>query len=446
MIKRLRRQLTALFTITTGLILTLVVIGILVISAREFNKKTLVSFQNQILNITSRLQSGSTVSCTWLSRLESDNRLIIHIEDNGRPLLYHGSWTPDTGRDTLIMRAREAAMAERIDPSSRPVSSSLLRSSVFTVTGDSNDTYLGSVLVLPTQTGFQSLTLLARKDPMGFGLSRQGFLFLLLNLAGITALMSVSWVLVGKSLKPLAESQKQQNEFIAAASHELRAPLAVIRSSICAARTAPDQREKCMANIDRECSRMSCLVGDMLLLASADTGQWSLRTSSLDMDTLLISIYERFEPLYQDKGVCLKLELPEASLPRICGDENRLEQIFAVLLDNALRYTPRGRSVTLAASVQTDKNLLSRSRSMVCLTVSDQGCGMDDETKKHIFNRFYRGDSARSHKQNYGLGLSIAKELVQLHKGTISVSDSPDKGACFLVRLPAVPQSHASSR
>ena len=434
MIKRLRRQLTALFTITTGLILTLVVIGILVISAREFNKKNLDSFQNQILNITSRLQSGSTVSCTWLSRLESDNRLIIHIEDNGRPLLYHGSWTPDTGRDTLIMRAREAAMAERIDPSSRPVSSSLLRSSVFTVTGDSNDTYLGSVLVLPTQTGFQSLTLLARKDPMGFGLYRQGFLFLLLNLAGITALMSVSWVLVGKSLKPLAESQKQQNEFIAAASHELRAPLAVIRSSICAARTAPDQREKFMANIDRECSRMSCLVGDMLLLAS------------LDMDTLLISIYERFEPLYQDKGVCLKLELPEASLPRICGDENRLEQIFAVLLDNALRYTPRGRSVTLAASVQTDKNLLSRSRSMVCLTVSDQGCGMDDETKKHIFNRFYRGDSARSHKQNYGLGLSIAKELVQLHKGTISVSDSPDGGACFLVRLPAVPESHPSSR
>ena len=278
MIKRLRRQLTALFTITTGLILTLVVIGILVISAREFNKKNLVSFQNQILNITSRLQSGTTISCTWLSRLESDNRLIIHIEDNGKPLLYRGSWTPASGRDTLIMRAREAAMSERIDPSSRPVSSSLLRSSVFTVTGDCNDTYLGSVLVLPTRTGFQSLTLLACKDPMGFGLYRQGILFFLLNLAGIAALMSVSWVLVGKSLKPLAEGQKQQNEFIAAASHELRAPLAVIRSSICAARTAPDQREKFMDNMDRECSRMSCLVGDMLLLASADTGHWSLRT------------------------------------------------------------------------------------------------------------------------------------------------------------------------
>ena len=85
MIKRLRRQLTALFTITTGLILTLVVIGILVISAREFNKKNLDSFQNQILNITSRLQSGSTVSCTWLSRLESDNRLIRQRQASSLP-------------------------------------------------------------------------------------------------------------------------------------------------------------------------------------------------------------------------------------------------------------------------------------------------------------------------------------------------------------------------
>ena len=133
MIKRLRRQLTALFTMTTGLILTLVVIGILVISAREFSKKAMDAFQNQMLNITSRLQSGSTISCTWLSRLESDNRLIIHIEDNGKPLLYRGSWSPASERDTLIMRAREAAKAQGIDPSVRPVSSSLLRSSVFTL-------------------------------------------------------------------------------------------------------------------------------------------------------------------------------------------------------------------------------------------------------------------------------------------------------------------------
>ena len=281
MIKKLHRQLTALFTAATGLILTLVVIGGLVVSSRELEKKSLEAFQNDILSITSRLQSGATISCTWLSQLESSRSLIIHIEDNGVPLLYSGSWSPLTDRNLLIERTREMALAQHIDPSVRPVSSSLLRSPVYTVEGSHKDSYLGCVLVLPVGNGFQSLTLLAYKGPASSSLYRQGFLFLILNLAGIGALMSVSWILVGKSLKPLKENQQKQNEFIAAASHELRAPL--------------------------------------------------------DMDTLLIDMYERFEPLYQDKGVALHLGLPQSSLPRINGDEKRLEQILSILLDNALR-------------------------------------------------------------------------------------------------------------
>lgn len=442
MIKKLRRRLTALFTVTTGFILVLVVIGILVVNAREFQKKNLETFQNHILNITSRLQAGSTVSCTWLSKMESDNRLIIYIEDNGSPLLYSGSWEPVSGRDTLIQLAKDAAASERIDTQARPVSSSLLRSSVFTVTGSHNDSYLGCVLVLPTRTGFQSLTLLSYHDPVTSLLYRQGVLFLFLVAAGIAALMFVSRILVGRALKPIEENQKKQNEFIAAASHELRAPLAVIRSSLSAIRTAPKKQEQFMENIDRECSRMSYLVGDMLLLASADAGRWTVRTSPLDMDTLLISVYERFEPLYQDKGVSLSLDLPESPLPRVNGDEKRLEQILSIFLDNALRYTPKGRGVRLAAGLRHDKHLIAGEKSSLCLSVSDEGCGINDEVKKHIFDRFYRADSSRSDKQHYGLGLSIAKELAMLHGGCVSVSDSPSGGACFTVRLP-VPSHNA---
>ena len=436
MIHKLRRQLTALFTVTTGLILTSVVIGILFVSSREMQKKSLETFQSNILNITSRLQSGSTINCTWLAQAESSGRLIIHIEENGKPFLFPGSWTPLSSRDTLIRRARELAKKQHIDASVRPVSSSLLRSSIFTVNGDQGDSYLGCVLVLPTRTGFQSLTLLACNDPASSGLYRQGFLFMLLNLAGIAALMLVSWILAGRFLRPIRESQQRQNEFIAAASHELRAPLAVIRSSLGAARSAPQKQEHFMGTIERECSRMSYLVGDMLLLASADAGSWVIRPASLDMDTLLINTYERFEPIYADKGVALLLELPETSLPAVNGDEKRLEQVLSILLDNALRYTPKGCSVRLSAFLCQEKHLLSGTKNSLCLTVSDQGCGIDDEAKKHIFDRFYRGDSARSDKQHYGLGLSIAKELVQLHGGTLSVTDSDSGGACFLIRLP----------
>ena len=183
---------------------------------------------------------------------------------------------------------------------------------------------------------------------------------------------------------------------------------------------------------------MSYLVGDMLLLASADAGHWVIRMAPLDMDTLLIDMYERFEPLYQDKGVALHLELPQSSLPRINGDGKRLEQILSILLDNALRYTPKNGSVRLSACVEQVSHLLSGTKKSLCLTVSDQGCGIDDNAKKHIFDRFYQADSSRSDKQHYGLGLSIAKELVQKHGGTISVGDSPSGGACFMVCLPVM--------
>ncbi len=446
MIKQLRRRLTALFTVTTGLILTAVVIGILIVNVREFKIKTLETFQNHLMDISSRLQAGSTISCTWLAGMESDNRLIIHIEDNGHPLLYSGSWEPVTSREVLIRRARNAAAAEHITPSAKPVSASMLRSSVFTIRGDRGDTYLGSVIVLPAGRSSQSLILLSYRDPVSSVLYRHGLIFLFLNTAGIAALMLVSRILVGKALNPIEINQKKQNEFIAAASHELRSPLAVIQASVSALRSAPDRQEQFMKNIDRECSRMSCLVGDLLLLASADAGTWSMRTAPLDVDTLLLNLYERFEPLYQNKGVALVLDLPETSLPKITGDENRLDQVLSILLDNALRYTPGGREVRISASPAHDRNRVSfplfgafiskPAPKSLCLTVSDQGCGMDHEAKKHAFDRFYRADGSRSDKQHYGLGLSSARELFQLPGGPSHVEDSASGGACFVIKLP----------
>ena len=112
------------------------------------------------------------LAVTWL---ESSRRLIIHIEDNGVPLLYSGSWSPLTDRNLLIERTREMALAQHIDPSVRPVSSSLLRSPVYTVEGSRKDSYLGCVLVLPVGNSFQSLTLLAYKGPASSGLYRDRF-------------------------------------------------------------------------------------------------------------------------------------------------------------------------------------------------------------------------------------------------------------------------------
>ena len=107
--------------------------------------------------------------------------------------------------------------------------------------------------------------------------------------------------------------------------------------------------------------------------------------------------------------------------------------MLSILLDNALTYTPAGKQVTLSACRREARG---HKKAGVTFAVSDQGCGVPDADKKHVFDRFYRADGSRTDRQHYGLGLSVAKELVQLHGGTIGLEDAEDGGARFLVHLP----------
>lgn len=357
MIKELRKKLTLLYTVTTGTILTLVVAGLLFYNLRVSEKDALQTFQNQIVAVASRMQYGSTISGSWLAQTEASEKLIIHIEENREPFLYSGSWVPATDRQTLIDLAREEALKEKVNPAVRPVSSSVIQSSVFTVTGEQKDSYYGTILVFPTARSYQSLTLLGYRTPGIVLLKDQGPRFLLFDLLGIAALFLVSWYFVGKSLEPVEVSRKRQNEFIAAASHELRSPLAVIESSVTAIAAAEEssaapRSAECMEkqtqylkNIRAECSRMAALVGDMLLLASTDAGSWSVKRETVDMDTLLIETYELYEPVCRSSGIRLFLDLPEETLPHITGDSFRLKQLLTILLDNAVSYTPEDRGI-----------------------------------------------------------------------------------------------------
>lgn len=441
MIKELRKKLTLLYTVTTGTILTLVVAGLLFYNLRVSEKDALQTFQNQIVAVASRMQYGSTISGSWLAQTEASEKLIIHIEENREPFLYSGSWVPATDRQTLIDLAREEALKEKVNPAVRPVSSSVIQSSVFTVTGEQKDSYYGTILVFPTARSYQSLTLLGYRTPGIVLLKDQGPRFLLFDLLGIAALFLVSWYFVGKSLEPVEMSRKRQNEFIAAASHELRSPLAVIESSVTAIAAAEEssaapRSAECMEkqtqylkNIRAECSRMAALVGDMLLLASTDAGSWSVKRETVDMDTLLIETYELYEPICRSSGIRLFLDLPEETLPHVTGDSFRLKQLLTILLDNAVSYTPEDRGITISAAVNGKE---------LTISVADQGCGIPPEARAHIFDRFYRGDSSRTDKRHFGLGLSIAKELAVLHGGRISVGETEGGGATFWIKLPVI--------
>lgn len=476
MFARLHRRLAWLYTATSGTILTLCLLLLLFFFGRGAQQQLLNRFEAAHLSLLTRLRSDTTLSDRWLAQLEAEEGLLIHIEENGVPLRFQGAWSPPSPRKTLIGLGLQCSLAEGIDLSSAPISSQVNESSLFLVTGPSKDRYYGKSAVLATKNGVRGFCMLRQKPPILRQLGPLLILLCFLEPAALCLLFFISWRFVGRSLRPVQESHQKQSQFIAAASHELRSPLAVIRSSAEAlmnlhgpvgqdAATQEDLADpsgvtiqttserlpsgnpghmppaalRLCRTIDRECVRMSRLIQDMLLLASADAGTWSLELRPVDIDTLLLETYEAFLPLCRQNNIHLLLDLPADPLPQVLADPQRLTQILSVLLDNALTYTPEGKQITVQA--------LPPARRQKALTIClwDEGPGIPDPEKERIFDRFYQADPSRQDKQHFGLGLCIARELAAMQGAQLTVHDGPGGGAMFRLGL-LVAQTLASPR
>ncbi len=430
MLLQLRKKLTLLYTLITGLILTVVVITLAIITSQSDNRQQESLFTNQLMTIANKLQYDSKISQSWLASMEQDNGLIIHIEENNRALLYSGSSAGTTDRSTLVERARQKALEESVDSHIPPVSTSLEKSSLFTIEGNHHDTYQGTVMVFSAKNSYFSLILLRDITSVHRRIFYQKLLFLLSDVLGILCLLFANWKFVGKFLEPIRINEEKQHAFIAAASHELRSPLAVIAASADAIHAAGENTEHFISNIKEECLRMSRLIQDLLILASSKSNAWSLSKEKLDMDTLLLNTYERYEPLCKAQKIHLKLELPEDCLPVIYGDGERISHILSIFLDNGITYAPAESSLILQASLQK--------HTLTCAVI-DHGPGIPDEQKEHVFEYFYRSDTSRKDKNHFGLGLCVAMELTRLSGGHLDLRDTPGGGCTFLLVLPLTP-------
>ena len=427
MLNSIRKRLILLYTCSTGLILTAVIIFVAVITDKQLSRSQLNAFQNNYITINQNVQRNQVISNLWMAELETKNQLIIHIEDNGVPFLFQGAWEVPTERQLLIKQLKELALEDNISTNIRPISMNEVQSRVYEITGNKNDNYLGEVFIVPADKGFRSVVVLQYISGNAFSVLKQRLLLVLLDCLGIAALFLVSSWMVNKSLKPVEESRRRQTEFIAAASHELKSPLAVIRANASAVMVEPERAEHFTKGIEKECSRLAALIEDMLLLASVDARSWKIRKEILDMDTLLIEVYDLFYPFCKEQGKDLQLKLQDDILPKAEGDRERVKQILAVLIDNAVTYTAEKDTILLLGYVKKNR---------IYLEVEDHGPGVAPEKKNEIFERFYRADKARKDKTHFGLGLSIARELTELHGGSIAVSDTKGGGATFTVSLP----------
>jgi len=232
---------------------------------------------------------------------------------------------------------------------------------------------------------------------------------------------------INETLERLERLFNAQRRFVADVSHEMRTPLTTIQGNIDLMRRIGYDQES-MDAIESEARRMSRLVDDLLLLAKADAGRLSLVKSRVELDTLLLEVYNQARVI----GNGVEVHLGHIDQAQVIGDPDRLKQLLLNLVSNGLKYTPTGGTVTLS---------LSRDDKWARIDVADTGIGIPEADLPHIFDRFYRVDKARARTQGgTGLGLSIARWIVDAHGGQIDVVSRVGEGSTFTVRLPMIPE------
>lgn len=227
-----------------------------------------------------------------------------------------------------------------------------------------------------------------------------------------------------QTLERLDRLFRSQQRFLADVSHELRTPLTSVRGNLDLMKRFGRYDEESMDVIQDEMERMSRLLGDLLLLARADTGGLPLQIGPVELDNVLFEVYRQVRRIEKPVSV----ELTAVDQATILGDEDRLKQLLLNMVDNGLKYTQPGGTVRLS---------LAKESGWANLIVSDTGVGIPPEDLPHIFDRFYRVDKARSRAQGgSGLGLAIAKWIVQAHGGAIQVDSTVGQGTTFRITLP----------
>jgi two-component system OmpR family sensor kinase len=217
-----------------------------------------------------------------------------------------------------------------------------------------------------------------------------------------------------------------QQRFLADVSHELRTPLTVIKANADLMRMMKVVDFESLNSIEEETDRLTRMVGDLLLLAQAESGKLPLTFQTVELDTILFDVLKELRLLAGDR---VQLKISEIDQVQVNGDPDRLKQVLVNLISNAIKYTPGKGTVTLELSKVADQSRL---------IIRDTGPGIPAEDLPHIFERFYRAEKSRTRAKSagFGLGLSIAYWIINNHGGRIEVDSQEGQGTSFTIWLP----------
>lgn len=249
------------------------------------------------------------------------------------------------------------------------------------------------------------------------------------NLLILLLSSGLSYWLARKTLQPIEEMIEAQNRFTADASHELRTPITALKTEIEVGlrdgNLSLEEAKKLLNSNLEEIDKLESLSTNLLKLARFD-GQNHLELAELSLKEIIHEAYKKIEKLAIKKQIDFEFNLEDLTVK---ADATRIKELFVTLMDNAIKYSPEATMVK-ASAIKSGHHAI--------IKISDHGAGIKASDMPHIFDRFYRADQSRAKNKadGYGLGLSIAKQIVENHHGTITAESKPDHGTTFTITLP----------
>ena len=242
--------------------------------------------------------------------------------------------------------------------------------------------------------------------------------------------IDIMFIDFNKMVEELGSIETLKTDFFSNVSHEIKTSLAIIQNYaelLNREDLSAEKRMEYTENILQATQRLSGLITNMLKLNKLEKQAIQPQPQPFDVCAQLCECALQFEELWEKKEIELEVDMDERVI--ISADEQLLELVWTNLLSNAMKFTPAGGTVAITQTTEEGS---------VVVTVSDTGCGMDEETMKHIFEKFYQGDTSHATEGN-GLGLALVQRILQMSDGSITAASEPGKGTAFTVRLPLAP-------
>lgn len=257
---------------------------------------------------------------------------------------------------------------------------------------------------------------------------------ILTRLVGINVIVLIgagwaSYLLARRTLEPIEHAHEQQKRFTADVSHELRTPLTALKMesevALLNQKNGPKELRAALTSNLEEAGKLEALINNLLRLTQLEAGELQQHFEPQPVELLVGAALEKVQPAAENKHITITNTVKAAT---VAGDRDSLVQLFVILLENAIKYSPQGSKVTIKSRPQDDTTVLE---------IDDNGPGIDKEALEHVFDRFYRADNSRAKSiEGFGLGLSIAKMIADIHDADITLKSRPGKGTTATVTLP----------